>query len=120
MSVILIVLIAVAIIALFISKNKKLALPDVAPIAVDRITMELLISFFKKSDVLEKLKSDKKLIAVAIKEKSGDNFNIVCCLFDTEKNEVASGENSRVVYTSKELSEDVKEQFGDKDMLVLQ
>ena len=114
------VVVAAIVAAVLISKKDKSPLANIATIAVDCITMELLVSFFKQSEIIEKLRENKKLIAAAIKEQTSDGFKVICTLFDTEANNVVSPENCSIAYTSKELSDDVKETFGDKAMIVLQ
>lgn len=120
MKLLLLAVVAAAVVAaVLISKKDKSALAKIAPIAVDCITMELLVSFFKQSEIIEKLRENKKLIATAIKEQTSDGFKVICTLFDTEA-QVVSLENCSIAYTSKELSDDVKETFGNKSMIVLQ
>ncbi len=118
MKLLLLAVVAAAVIAAVLISKKSLA--KIATIAVDCITMELLVSFFKQSEIIEKLRENKKLIAAAIKEQTSDGFKVICTLFDTEANNVVSLENCSIAYTSKELSDDVKETFGNKSMIVLQ
>lgn len=79
-----------------------------------------VISFFRDSTRLRKLQADQNRIAVTIKEKlESGNYNVVNCLFDTEKNQVVDAETDAEVINAAELDSDMLEHFGDKDMLVI-
>jgi hypothetical protein len=75
-----------------------------------------IVSWFKDTARLKKLKKDQNKMAIAIKKKldSGD-YQTVVCLFDKKKAEIIDGE----VITSEDIDKDTKKQFGSKDMMVL-
>ena len=85
---------------------------------VSGLTAEQVVEFFKAPEILEKLKADKNLLAVAVKEiKKSGRIHVCCTLFDKEKNEV----NEYVkIFSTRNISEDLQDMFGDKDMIVLQ
>lgn len=91
--------------------RKKNTLPV---IAVETITLETVIQFFKQPGVLHALGQDKNLVAVVVKEE--DNRLILAC-FNKTTNEIHP---KFVCYTYKTMDEDLQRSFGDKNMIVLQ
>lgn len=55
---------------------------------VDILKMEDVIIFFKKKEIFDKLKSNDNFIAVAIKENKKDYYNILCTIYDKNKEEI--------------------------------
>lgn len=79
-----------------------------------------IVSFFKDRNRLEKLKDNKDLLAVAIKENlENGNCNVVNCLFDKETNEIVDYEENAQGITAESLDSETKRHFGNKDMIVL-
>jgi len=82
-----------------------------------------IVSWFKNASRVKKLKEERDVVAVAIKEKldNGD-YNVVNCLFDKEKDEIVvdNGETQAEVITTESLDNETLKNFGDKDMIVLQ
>ncbi|MEI0604882.1 hypothetical protein R4K55_11755 [Brachyspira alvinipulli] len=86
----------------------------------DLVTMEELIRFFKNDDVLQHLKENENLIAVAIKSKLDDgNIHILAALFNNNTKEVEYYEKYMLNYKTSKLDEDLNKAFEDKDMIVL-
>ena len=88
---------------------------------VEILKMEDVIIFFKKKEIIEKLKSDSNLLAVAIKEQVKDKYNIVLTLYDKSTDEVLNIDNCAYAlkFKAKDIDTDLKNAFGDKDMIVL-
>ena len=79
-----------------------------------------IVSFFKDRNRLEKLKANKDLLAVAIKENlENGNCNVVNCLFDKETNEIVDYEENAQGITAESLDSETKGYFGNKDMIML-
>jgi len=79
-----------------------------------------IVDWFQDPERLRKLKSNKDIIAVSIREKleSGD-YNVVNCLFNKKTNQIEEISDA-VCITAEELDAETQKQFGDKDMIVLQ
>lgn len=107
----------VGIIAAFVNKLSKKELYTVKEVEI--LKMEDVIIFFKKKEIIDKLKSDNNLVAVAIKEKKEDKYNIVLTLFDKVKEEVLADSDYGLKFKTKDIDKDLKNAFGDKDMLIL-
>ena len=86
---------------------------------VDILKMEDVIIFFKQKEVFDKLKSNDNFIAVAIKENKKDYYNILCAIYDKSKEEVLNFDNCALMFKAKDIDTDLKNAFGDKDMIVL-
>lgn len=108
----------VGIIAVFVNKLSKKELYTVKEVEI--LKMEDVIIFFKKKEIIDKLKSDNNLMAVAIKEKDKKEgkYNIVLTLFDKAKEEPLLDSNYGL-FKAKDIDKDLKNAFGDKDMLIL-
>jgi len=81
---------------------------------IDSIDLETVIRFFKRPYIMQKLKQDRNLLAVAV--KTGNNILTLAC-FDNEAKEIKS---EFISYRFKTMTADLAAQFGDKDMIVLQ
>ncbi|WP_104708640.1 hypothetical protein [Helicobacter felis] len=114
----LIVLIAVAVLVgvfLFVLRKKSPAV-----IEQDTLSMKEVIAFFKEGEVMQSLKSNSNMVAVAIREKQIDGrLKITLTPYDKQQNTIASNAPIKI-YLVKRLDEDLEKNFGDKDMLVLQ
>ena len=77
-----------------------------------------IVSFFRDEKRLEKLKADKDLIAVAIKERlATGNYQVVNCLFNKETDTI--DEEDAVVISADGIDEETESKFGTEDMIVL-
>lgn len=83
-----------------------------------------IANWFKNASRAKKLKEDRDVLAVVIKEKLSDrsNYNIVNCLFDNKAGEIVvdNGETQAEVVETESLDNETLKNFGDKDMMVLQ
>ena len=96
-------------------KNRRSVMPK--PIKVDRLGVEDVVGFFKRPESLELLKATPDKIAVALKDKQGDErILITLTLFDKATNEV---EKPLALYSVKNVDVELQNLFGDKDMLVI-
>ena len=86
---------------------------------VDILKMEDVIRFFKKKEILDKLKSNNNFLAVAIKENKKDYYQILCAIYDKSKEKVLDIDNCALMFKAKDIDTDLKNAFGDKDMIVL-
>ena len=91
---------------------------------VDILKMEDVIRFFKNKEVFDKLVSDNNLMAVAIKEKikvKSDkySYNILLTLYDEKTEDILNIDNCALMFKAKDIDTDLKNAFGDKDMIVL-
>lgn len=84
------------------------------------LKMEDVIAFFKNKDIIQKLKSNKDFIAVAIKEYKNNRYHIICTLYDKAKEEVLDINDYSFMFKTKDIDNDLKNAFSDKDMIVLQ
>lgn len=110
-------IVVIGIITAFVNKLSKKELYTVKEVEI--LKMEDVIIFFKKKEILDKLKSDNNLVAVAIKEKKEDKYNIVLTLFDKVKEEVLADSDYGLKFKAKDIDKDLKNAFGDKDMIIL-
>lgn len=77
-------------------------------------------NFFKNTLRLNKLNKDKNTIAVAIKENlENGEYNIVTCLYDKEKEDITDLQTDAIGIEAEELDEETKQNFGNKDMIIL-
>ncbi|MEI0518500.1 hypothetical protein [Brachyspira murdochii] len=105
-----------------IYKLSKAAANNLANKAVykDVVTMEELIRFYKNDDVIQHLKENKDLLAVAIKKQLDDgNIHILATIFNNNTKEAEYIEKYMLNYKTAKLDEDLKNAFKDKDMIVL-
>lgn len=86
---------------------------------VDILKMEDVIIFFKNKEVFDKLKSNNNFLAVAIKENKKDYYQILCAIYDKSKEKVLDIDNCALMFKAKDIDTDLKNAFGDKDMIVL-
>ena len=86
----------------------------------ENFTMEDVIRFFKRPEVSSKLKSDENLLAVVIKENKKNKIHILCCLYDKNKEKTILDQSLLLNILTDKIDEDLIDQFGDKDMIVLQ
>ena len=86
---------------------------------VDILKMEDVIRFFKNKEVFDKLSSNKNFISVAIKENKKDYYNILCAIYDKSKEKVLGIDDYALMFKAKDIDTDLKNAFGDKNMIVL-
>lgn len=84
------------------------------PTAIDVISAETVISFFKRPDVVQKLQQNNNLLAVAVKDDKQNIISLAC--FNKETNQV---EAEFISYQFNTMTDDLKTMFGDKPMIVL-
>lgn len=117
---------AIAAAFLAMTKKKKISLPKslpgvpVTPKAT--LTFQEIVAHFKDPKVLNLLKSDSNLIAIAIRENLGNGkTHIILCVFDKEKGELVGmdGPAAPIIYEVEMMDADLMAQFGSKEMLVL-
>ena len=82
--------------------------------AIDVISAETVITFFKRPDVVQKLQQNKNLLAVGVKDDKQNIITLAC--FNKETNQV---EAEFISYQFNTMGEDLKTMFGDKPMIVL-
>lgn len=86
---------------------------------VDILKMEDIIIFFKQKELFDKLSSNENFISVAIKENKKDYYNILCAIYDKSKEKVLDIDNCALMFKAKDIDIDLKNAFGNKDMIVL-
>ncbi len=75
-----------------------------------------IVSWFRDTERLRKLKEDKNKMAIVIKKQLDEhNYQVVNCLFDEKNSEIIEGE----VIESEGLDSETREQFTKSNMLVL-
>lgn len=88
-------------------------------VEVDLLTMEEIIKSFKRKEVMEILHNNDDFIAVVIKEYKEDHYDIVCTLYDRTEEAVVEDFKFPLMFKAKDINEDLKNAFSDKDMIVL-
>lgn len=83
-----------------------------------------IVSWFKDPSRHKKLQENKKLIATSIKRNlENGQFNVINCLYDTEKEDIVGDYDVSNQYAagieSEGLDSETKNRFGDKDMIIL-
>lgn len=79
-----------------------------------------IINFFRNPQRLNKLREDKDLIAISIKENlDNGQFNVVNCLYDKVLHRIVEEETDAIGIEAEKLDNDTRQKFGNKDMIVL-
>ena len=79
-----------------------------------------IINFFRHPQRLNKLKEDRDLIAISIKENlDNGKFNVVNCLYDKVLEDIVEVETDAIGIEAEKLDNDTRQKFGNKDMIVL-
>ena len=79
-----------------------------------------IVGFFKNPSRLKKLKEDRNLMAIAIKENlDNGNYKTVNCLFNKATNEVEDYQEALGI-ESEDIDSETEQAFGDKAMIVLE
>lgn len=110
--------VGVAAFLFFFKRNATKNYPNIKELEL--LKMEDVIVFFRKKEVLEKLKSNENIIAVAIRENKKDYYEILCTLYDQQKKEILNIDECSLIFKTKNIDKDLKNAFGDKDMIILQ
>ena len=77
-----------------------------------------IVSFFRNPERLNKLKEDRDLIAVSIKENlENGQYKVVNCLYDKVLDDIV--ETDAVGIGAEKLDKETKQKFGNKDMIIL-
>ncbi|RDU66066.1 hypothetical protein CQA53_04480 [Helicobacter didelphidarum] len=86
----------------------------------DILTMKEVIEYFRDTHVLNQLQQNKNYIAVVMREQTQDGkIGIILTLFDAQNEKILDTFNAKY-YCVKELDSDLKDSFGNKDMIVLE
>ncbi|WP_020004354.1 hypothetical protein [Brachyspira innocens] len=88
-------------------------------IEVDLLTMEEILKSFKRKEVIDILRNDDDLLAVVIKEHKNNGYRIICTLYDKREEEILKDFKFPLIFKAKDINEDLKNAFSDKDMIVL-
>ena len=112
------IIIVIGIVAFVIIKGKKKSIIPTKD--VEMLELAEILQFFKRPDILAKLKADSNLLAVAIKENSKNGtIHIVASLFNKEKEKIDSINKEAVAWNAKKLDDRLIQLFGDRDMIIL-
>lgn len=81
-----------------------------------------IVGFFKNPSRLKKLKENKNLMAIAIKENlANGNYKTVNCLFNKATNKVEDEDYQEALgIKSNDIDSETEQAFGDKAMIVLE
>ena len=78
-----------------------------------------IVGFFKNPSKLKKLKENKDLMAISIKDNlDNGNYKVVNCLFNEATNEVEDKESLGI--DAADIDSETEQAFGDKAMIVLE
>ncbi|MDO7019920.1 hypothetical protein Q5M86_03930 [Brachyspira innocens] len=101
--------------------RKRFNIDDIAfdIIEVDLLTMEEILKSFKRKEVIDILRNDDDLLAVVIKEHKNNGYRIICTLYDKREEEILKDFKFPLIFKAKDINEDLKNAFSDKDMIVL-
>lgn len=79
-----------------------------------------ILDFFKDPRRLRKLKEDKNIIAVSIKQNlENGNYRTVNCFFDKKENEIVDMDDNALGIESEEIDAQTEKTFGNRDMVIL-
>ena len=79
-----------------------------------------IVGFFKNPSRLEKLRQDKDVIAVAIKENlDSGNYQVVECLFNKETGNIVNPEEDAQIIEAEDIDTDTEHRFDGKEMVIL-
>lgn len=83
---------------------------------IEILTMLEVIQYFKSH--IEVLKVNKSFLPVVIKKMKKDKIICTVCVYDENKEEVISSP-ATFTWVANSLDEDLKNAFGNKDMIIL-
>ncbi|WP_346678732.1 hypothetical protein [uncultured Brachyspira sp.] len=79
-----------------------------------------IMKFFKNPQRLNKLKQNKNILAISIKDRlENGKYNIVNCLYNKEDDELVDMETDTLGYEAERLDAETEKQFRNADMIVL-
>lgn len=79
-----------------------------------------IVKFFKDPRRLRKIKEDKNILAVSIKENlENGEYNTINCFFDKSKNEIVDMEENAQGIESWDIDAETERAFRNKDMIIL-
>ncbi|TXJ54699.1 hypothetical protein EPJ67_10545 [Brachyspira aalborgi] len=79
-----------------------------------------IINFFRNPQRLNKLKQNKNILAISIKDRlENGKYNIVNCLYNKEDDELVDMETDTLGYEAERLDAETEKQFRNADMIVL-
>ena len=101
-------------------KSKRSNVLGLAERKVDNLQMNDIASWFKQAYILDKLKENSELTAIAIRcphpmAKDLAKEDIMVIVFNEKKSEIIEGE----IFHYNEVSNEIVDSFGDTDMIVL-
>lgn len=80
-----------------------------------------IVNWFRQPERLEKVRHNENVVAVAIKNNlDNGNYNIINCLFDKSEGEIIDYEEDVLSIEAESLDDETRQQFGYKEMLILQ
>ncbi|CCF81877.1 hypothetical protein HBZS_123280 [Helicobacter bizzozeronii CCUG 35545] len=113
--IVLIVVVVLGFVALVVLRKAT-------PTAIEQevLTMKEAIAFFKEGEVMQSLKANNNMVAVAMQERQNDGrLKITLTPYDKQQNTIAPNALMKI-YLVKRLDADLAKNFGDKSMLILQ
>lgn len=120
--IIALIVLAIAVVLLLITWAYKKhhgcsSQPQIPVKEVEELTMAEILEFFKDKSVLDQLKANADLIAVAIRTKETSGVSVMLCIYDKENSEIKT---PLLNYKASRLDGQLLGVFGDKEMIVLQ
>lgn len=87
---------------------------------LDSLGMDKIVDYFKKPRRIKLLHEDSENLAIAVKEEfDGGLLRVSCCVFNKSSNTVTNIDDI-AIFQAQRLEDDLKEVFGEKQMIVLQ
>lgn len=84
------------------------------------LTFKNIIMFFKDPGRLTKLRENRNLLAICLKERqSNGEYNVVECLYDEQTEEIVGAQYHSLGISTHNLDNVTKQNFGNKDMIIL-
>lgn len=101
----------------FFTRKKSISIESIKQ---ESLSMKEVIGFFQQTEILKQLQENSNLLAVVVREKL-DNGDIALTLtcYDKEKEKIAHSPYTKQ-YVVKNMDSDLIQNFGNKDMLVLE
>ncbi len=79
-----------------------------------------MIGFFQQTEVVNLLKASGNLSAIAIRQRQGNaSLKITLTLYDKKQEKILHCPHTKV-YLVKSIDADLTQNFGDKDMIVVE
>ncbi len=114
------VVIAIGIFFFTRKKSNNIESNSIESIKQESLSMKEVIGFFQQTEILKQLQENSNLLAVVVREKL-DNGDIALTLtcYDKEKEKIAHSPYTKQ-YVVKNIDSDLMQNFGNKDMLILE